>query len=129
MFDKIKIKIENYKLARIKKIPWIFGLRAFWIILLLVFASSMFGLFLFYKYAVLVEREEITIAGGSLKFKNNIYQKVLEQWQLKEDKFMELKTEEYQNPFFLKKSDEKESKNQKESENKSDEKRGKPVIK
>lgn len=131
MLNKLKLKIPAIKLAGIKKIPWILGISAFWIILFFVFIGSSFGLFLFYKYAVLIEGEEIPAGGNSVKFKSNIYKKVMEEWRLKEQKFGELKTEEYSNPFIAKTPDETgtKPKNQKQTNNKVDPETENPVIK
>lgn len=101
-----KIKIFNIKTDEIKKIPWVLGLNAFWIIIFLVFIEIAVGEFLFYKYVFLVEKDELKTVDYNLKFKNNIYQSVLEKWQEKDQKFEDYKIEQYSNPFIVTKTKE-----------------------
>lgn len=119
IFDKFKI--FNIKPGKIKKIPWFLGLNAFWIILFLIFIELVAGAFLFYKYAFLAVRYEPKIIDSDFKFKSNIYQSVLKEWQEKNQKFEEEKTEQYSNPFIATKI--------KEASNSINSKLDNPVIK
>lgn len=96
-FNKFK-KIFN--IIKFKKVPWILGLHAFWIILILIFVDFSIGGYLFYKYIFLVEKEEIKII-TSLKFKKTIYEKILKEWETKNQRFEEYQTEQYLNPFIV----------------------------
>lgn len=103
-FNKLKgLKLFHVKIRidKIKKIPWILGLHAFWIILFLVFIELVIGGFLFYKYAVLPNKDEMKIADYNLKFKNVIYEKVLEEWEKRRLEFEGYQTEQYSNPFII----------------------------
>lgn len=105
--NKLKrIKLFNIRADKIKKIPWILGLRAFWIILLLVSIELAIGEFLFYKYAILVKINEPEIIDYNLKFKSAVYQKVLNAWQKKNQEFEGYQTEQYTNPFITTKTKE-----------------------
>jgi len=95
-----RLRLFNIRTDKIKKIPWILGLHAFWIILFFVFIELIIGGFLFYKYAILVKKDEQKIADYNLKFKKIIYQKVLEEWQKKSQEFEGYQTEQYLNPFI-----------------------------
>ncbi|MDP2741278.1 MAG: hypothetical protein Q8O66_01140, partial [bacterium] len=64
------------------------------------------GEYLFYKYVFLVEKDELKTVDYNLKFKNNIYQSVLEKWQEKGQKFEDYKIEQYSNPFIVTKTKE-----------------------
>lgn len=98
-----KFKILNIKSDKIKKIPWFLGQNAFWIIILLILIESAAGEALFYKYALSIEKNEPKIINYNIKFKNNVYQKVLEEWQKKSQKFEQYQVEQYSNPFIAKK--------------------------
>lgn len=94
-----KLNIPGIETEKIKKIPWILGFYAFPIILILILLDLILGEFLLYKYAILVKKEEPKIIGSTLKFEYNAYQKILEEWQTREQKFEESPTEKYSNPF------------------------------
>ena len=94
-----KINIPDIDMDKIKKIPWILGSYAFSIILILILLDLILGEFLLYKYAILVKNEEPKVVGNTLRFEYNAYQKVLEEWQTREQKFEESTVEKYSNPF------------------------------
>lgn len=96
-----KIKTFHIKTDKIKKMPWVLGLNAFWIIIFLIFIEIAVGEFLFYKYVFLVETNESKVVDYNLKFKNNIYQKVLEKWEEKNQRFEDYQIEQYSNPFIV----------------------------
>ncbi len=100
--NKLKqLKLFSIRLDKLRKIPWILGLSAFWIILLAVFVELIIGGLLFYKYAILVINDEQKTIDYNLKFKTGIYQKVLEEWQKRDQEFMQYQTEQYINPFII----------------------------
>lgn len=106
IFDKLNI--PGVEMEKIKKIPWILGSYAFSIILILVLLDLILGEFLLYKYALSIKTEEPKIVENTLKFEYNGYQKVLEEWQIREQEFEEFTAEKYSNPFI---TDITESKN------------------
>jgi len=69
--------------ARIRKTVWRLGLRAFWLILLIIFVEVIFGGFVFYKYVFLAERVEPTSSEIVVKFNEKIYKSVTENPQIK----------------------------------------------
>jgi hypothetical protein len=87
------------KKSKIKKIPWILGKYAFWVILVFISLDIILGGFLFYKYVILAEKEKPKIITNLLRFEREIYQEVLEKLQTREKKFEESLEEEYSNPF------------------------------
>jgi len=101
-----KIKIFRIKTDKIKNAPWVLGLNAFWIIIFLIFVEIAVGEFLFYKYVFLVGNNELKTIDYNLKFKNNIYQRVLEKWQEKNQTFEDYQIEQYSNPFIATKTKE-----------------------
>jgi len=90
-FDKIK-KI-------LKRLPRILGEQAFLTFLVLLFFSLIFGGLIFYKYLILAEKKEPEILEKPLFFKENLYQKVLAEWEEREKNFEQAKLKEYPNPF------------------------------
>lgn len=111
IFNKI---FNIIQIEKIKKVPWILGSHAFSIILILVLLDLILGEFLLYKYALLVKKEEPKITENIIKFEYSDYQKILEEWQAREQKFKEFSVEKYSNPF---KFEVIEPKNSTESEN------------
>ncbi len=87
------------KKDKIKKTLWILGSHAFLIILLFILLNLILGVFLFYKYVILVEIKEPEIIGRTVNFKYNIYQEVLKDWQIKGQSFEEFPDKKYLNPF------------------------------
>jgi len=76
--------------ARIGKILWILGLRAFLLILLFILLDFIIGGFVFYKYVFLAEEEMPGISGSIIKFDDKTYQNVLQELQAKENSNVEL---------------------------------------
>ena len=73
-------------LATIKKLPWFLGKYAFWFILLLIVADVLFGVAIFYNYIFLVKMEEPEIAESPATFKEDVYQQIINNWQLRSQK-------------------------------------------
>ena len=96
-----KLNRAGIEMGKIKKIPWILGSYAFSIILILILLDLILGEFLLYKYVILVEIEKPKIVGNTLKFEYSAYQKVLEEWQTREQKFKESTAEKYSSPFII----------------------------
>ena len=82
-----KLNISDIEIGKIKKIPEILGFYAFPIILILILLNLILGEFLLYKYAILVKIEEPKIVENTIKFEYSAYQKVLEEWRAREQKF------------------------------------------
>lgn len=73
--------------------------HAFLFFLALIFIGLIMGGFLFYRYSFLAEKAEPEITQEPVQFKENLYQKILEEWQVKEEKFEEAESKQYFNPF------------------------------
>ena len=98
-FYNFKKLLDSY-VIKIKKIPWILGKNSFLYILIFILIDILIGEFLFYKYVLLIETEEPKIISTSDKFKENIYQSVLEEWQNRENILKDsLLNENYTDPF------------------------------
>lgn len=93
-----KLKLNKIK-AFFKKLPRVLGEHAFLSFLGLLFLSLLFGLFLFYKYDILVKNEKIDVVIKHSEFKEDSFQRILSAWEEREKKFREAELKEYPNPF------------------------------
>jgi len=73
--------------------------RLFLSSLVLMFISLLFGLAIFYKYNILPQKLEPELETEVIKFQEDIYQKILETWESRGEKFEEARTKEYTDPF------------------------------
>lgn len=92
-----EILLELYK--SFKKIPCFFARQVLIVIFIIVFFDTILGAILFYAYAVLPEKTEPEISKDSLGFREDLYNKVLIQWQNQEQKIEEFSQKSYSNPF------------------------------
>jgi hypothetical protein len=104
-YKKLFEKIKDIFL----KMPWFFGKHAFFVILFFILIAMALGGLLYYNY-VIVEREIIATNGQSLiKFRKDVYLKILEkqesknkeisQFEQEEENMEEVKEKNYKNPF------------------------------
>lgn len=88
-------KIKNF----LKKIPRILAERAFLFFLFLFLISLIFGIFIFYKYNILVKKTEVKITKQPTQLNQKAYEDILNIWQEREKKLKEIESKQYQNPF------------------------------
>lgn len=97
------IRIPKRKLKKLliffKKLPMILGGNAFLTFLGLLLFSLILGSIIFYKYSVLVVKEEPEVFEKPLEFKEKTYQEILEVWQEREKRFEEANPQKYLNPL------------------------------
>lgn len=93
-----QIKLNTIK-EFFKKIPGTLAEHAFLTSLVLVFISLIIGGLLFYQAAFLAKITELESREKIIKFKENLYQEVLEKWEAKEKRFKEAEIKEYPDPF------------------------------
>lgn len=86
-------------LANAKKILWIIGRRAFAVVLILILIDILLGGFLFYKYIFLAEKEKPNVDGAYFRFDDDSYQKILTQWQSRDQKLKDFLQKNYPSPF------------------------------
>ena len=94
------IKVETIK-EFFKKLAWIIGRNTGIALLILFFLALILGGFVFYKYGFLVEKLEPQIIEKTLQFKGTIYQKISQEWQIRQQKFEQADLKEYPNLFSL----------------------------
>jgi len=92
-FSKFKIKEFLFNLPRSSALS---ALKTF-LYLVLVFVGL--SLFLAYRDLILVQREDLVLSEQPLEFKEEIYQNVLEIWQLREEKFNQTYFKKYPDFF------------------------------
>ena len=78
---------------------WLLGKHAFLLLLFFVLIFSIWGAFLFYTYAYLPQVQKPEINTAAYQFNEVAYQKVLLEWQARDQKLSESLKEEYASPF------------------------------
>lgn len=84
-----------------KKIFWRIGenpLPAFFVLLLLALA---FGALIFYQYSFLAGEKEPQVIEKPLRFKEDIYQKILKEREVRQKRFEEADSKEYRDLFRI----------------------------
>lgn len=97
-FKKILEKTKK-GFAGAKRILWVIGKHAFITVLVLILLDVILGGLVFYKYMYLAQKKEIGVNNIPFQFKENVYQKVLDQWKERDQKFQEYIQEDYTSPF------------------------------
>jgi hypothetical protein len=90
-FSDIKI------LSRIK---WI-AEHAFFVFLFLFFISLILGIIMFYRYGILVQQTEPEPEVIPVQFRDDLYQDILKEGQLRQEKFEAADQKEYSDPFWI----------------------------
>ena len=83
----------------LKKIFWKMGenpLLTFFLLLILVL---IFGGLIFYQYSFLAEKKEPQIIERPIQFKEELYQKILEEWEIRQKNFDQAGQKEYRDLF------------------------------
>ena len=75
--------------------------HTFLTLLVLLCLALLLGEALFYKYSILAERKETQITGETIKFRENLYQEVLTEWQARAQRFEQAGIEAYPDPFRI----------------------------
>ena len=95
--------IKNLKTKKIKnqigKLVRKLGEKAFICFVVLVLFASLLGGLILYKYTVEIERTQPKSPEGITKFDEPTYRRVLQEWQDREAKFIEIDSKQYKNPF------------------------------
>lgn len=92
------IKIKQLK-ESLKKIFWKIGENPLPAFCILIIVALIFGGLVFYQYSFLAEKKEPQIVERPLQFKEPLFQKILEEWQVRQKKFEEAEFKEYRDLF------------------------------
>ncbi len=95
---EIQEKALAYALS-LKNILRFIAANAFVAILLFVFVDILIGASLFYKYVATKEQEKPVINTADFQFKENVYNKILEQWSAKDKALEEFIEKNYKTLF------------------------------
>lgn len=84
---------------KIKKFFYFLGIHVFSIILIFIFIDLLIGGWLFYKYVILANQQELDAQVDSFKFDENAYQNVLIELEERDKIFNDSSPKNYANPF------------------------------
>ena len=98
-FNSFKKLLDPF-LKNVNKSLWILGKNAFLFTIIFILLDIVFGEFLFYNYVVLVKMKESEIISPPAKFKEQVYQSVLGEWQAREENFKGVSPKNLQDPFL-----------------------------
>ncbi len=96
----MKIKIGETK-NFFKKLPKTLALHPFLTFWVFLSIALILGSIVFYKYSILAEKPETETSKELLRFKQGVYQKVLDHWQQREENLENISLKEYINPFHM----------------------------
>ena len=97
------IKINQIEVKEIKKffqrLPRILGKHGFLTFLALWLLSLALGGFCFYKYGILAARVELQIPKKPLQLNEEMYNRILGEWEAREQRLKEIDVKQYPDPF------------------------------
>jgi len=92
------MKLKKIKLF-FKKLPKTLAENSFFTVLGLLFLSFALGLFVFYKYSFLADKQKLEITEKPLEFEQETYVTVLKKWEERDENFSGIDAKIYSNPF------------------------------
>lgn len=87
------------KIQKIKTMAFYLAEHCFGLFLVLTLFALICNGFVFYKYSIIAEKQQIQDLGVVLKFQENIYQDILEIWSEQERKFDQFENKQYPSLF------------------------------
>jgi hypothetical protein len=94
------IKIKNLG-QFFKKIFWKMGEKRLSTFFILLILALIFGALIFYQYVFLAEKKEPQIIERPIQFKEELYQKILTEWEERQKKFDQVEQKEYRDLFQI----------------------------
>jgi len=99
---KFGFKIETKKTINyFKKIPRNIGEHFFLSFLIVTFVAFIIGGLIFYRYIFVAKNAEVNVLERPVFFNVDIYKKVLEELQNREQTIQELNSKQHSNPFQM----------------------------
>jgi len=95
-----RIKLNKIK-TFLKILPKKLSENSFSVFLGLVVFSLILGLLIFYQYVILAKTKTPVVTEKPLQFKTKTYQTILNEWQKRNEKFLEINLKEYSDPFRI----------------------------
>ena len=100
MFDIKKIRVEKIK-DKLNKWLRVLAGNTFLTFLALFIISLIIGALIFVRCSILIEMPAENIGEDKIfKFESKTYQKILQEWQLKNERFSKINKKKYPNPFL-----------------------------
>lgn len=101
LFSSIKINLNKNRglLLFFKGLPKKLAKKPLYPILTIFLFSLIWGVWLFYKYVILIEKTEPQVQENLLQIEDKAYQRILSEWQGREKKFREADLKSHLNPF------------------------------
>ena len=93
-------KIQRLK-GSLGKIFWKIGENPLFTFFFLLILALIFGDLIFYQYSFLVEKKEPQIIERPIQFKEELYQKILKEWEIRQKNFDEAEQKEYRDLFKI----------------------------
>jgi hypothetical protein len=95
---KIKAKqVKNF----LKNIPQVVAEKSFLFSIIFIFIAIAVGWAFFYKYDILVEKQEPQASQASLKLQEEAYSIISAEWQSRQEKFAAADFKNWPDPFFI----------------------------
>lgn len=94
-----RIKFKNLKNI-LERLPRKLAERSFLTFLGLLLVALIFGAFIFYQYSILAEAVAEVSEEEIFQFDRSTYQKILDEWTKRNEKFLEINSKTYPNPFL-----------------------------
>jgi len=96
-----KIYLVKFKevLNRSKKLPRILAENSFFTFLGSLLVALILGVLAFSQSGILAKDEVVFNEDQTLQFKEKVYQAILDEWGLRDAKFIETESKTYPNPF------------------------------
>jgi hypothetical protein len=92
--------LKNKKIRnQIGKLARKLGEKAFICFVILVLFALLLGGLILYKYTAEIKRTQINHLEGITNFDESAYRRILQAWQDREAKFIEIDSKQYKNPF------------------------------
>jgi hypothetical protein len=82
-----------------KKIFWKMGEKPLSTFFILLVSAVIFGGLIFYQYSFLAEKKEPQVIERPIQFKEELYQKILTEWEERQKKFDQVEQKEYRDLF------------------------------
>ena len=102
MFQLSTEKLQFKKIKNIfKKLPKILVKHLFLTFLVGIFFSLFLGVVIFYQYSILEMKKVPQFTNELLKFDQRTYEIVLNKWQSRKERFLNVDLKKYPNPFIL----------------------------
>jgi len=93
-----KIKFDKFGKS-LGRIPRILAEKTFLTFIAFLILALIISAFIFYKDVFLIKRKQPEISEKPLQFKQDVLERILKKWEIRQKKFEEANSKQYPNPF------------------------------